>query len=385
MNSQIIKIYISSNSKFEYKSILYNVGLTCTDVKYYQLLSYKQQSGTSFSAKPLSDSNSWNVVYKGHNIQFVCDKGVNEHVIDSIHIETSEGIWVQGEKNIIKDFIDESCKKFETFQLYSNNNSSDKLNHYSYDFRWDLDSITNKRCMDSIYLPDCIKNKIRKDIEGFCSAERQMFYKNLGIPYTRVYMFYGPPGTGKTSLIKALASQSYKSIATLDFDTDLNDKLLRKAIKSVPENTILVLEDIDVLFKSRKSNDDIKNNVTFSGLLNAFDGTSSNDNLIVVMTTNHIDHIDQALKRRVDMFIEFNYITKKQVASIYEKFFCDTMYCDMCSEFIEQMNGIKTTPNVLQKYFLRMYDSSENPCEHIDVLKELNQLMEDTRIEGLYT
>ena len=43
--------------------------------------------------------------------------------------------------------------------------------------------------------------------------------------------------------------------------------------------------------------------VTFSGLLNALDGVASSEERIIFMTTNHLEHLDNALIRpgRVDV------------------------------------------------------------------------------------
>jgi chaperone BCS1 len=49
--------------------------------------------------------------------------------------------------------------------------------------------------------------------------------------------------------------------------------------------------------------------VTFSGLLNAIDGVASKEGRLLIMTTNHRSHLDEALIRpgRVDLQIKFNY------------------------------------------------------------------------------
>ena len=66
---------------------------------------------------------------------------------------------------------------------------------------------------------------------------------------------------------------------------------------------ILVCEDIDCLFVERKNSDTQKNAMTFSGLLNCFDGINGGKNgLIVFMTKNYkcrllIKHL-QDLKSR---------------------------------------------------------------------------------------
>ena len=77
----------------------------------------------------------------------------------------------------------------------------------------------------------------------------------------------------------------------------MNDKSLFRALKCMPEKTILLLEDIDVLFKERKENDNFKSSLSFSGLINGLDGCGSVNKQIIFMTTNYVCNLDCALKR----------------------------------------------------------------------------------------
>ena len=67
--------------------------------------------------------------------------------------------------------------------------------------------------------------------------------------------------------------------------------------RRLPSNTILVLEDIDVLFECRKKNDENKSAISFSGLLNCLDGIAHSDKQIIIMTTNCKMVLNKALTR----------------------------------------------------------------------------------------
>lgn len=66
-------------------------------------------------------------------------------------------------------------------------------------------------------------------------------------------------------------------------------------ISVAPEQSIILLEDIDAAFASRedalqqKSAYEGLNRVTFSGLLNCLDGVASTEARIVFMTTNYLE------------------------------------------------------------------------------------------------
>ena len=84
----------------------------------------------------------------------------------------------------------------------------------------------------------------------------------------------GLPGTGKTTLIHALASKFKKNVGFIDFsDRNSTDREIRRAIRKLPDDAFLVIEDIDALFKDRKGEE---TNMTFSGLLNILDGLVKN-------------------------------------------------------------------------------------------------------------
>lgn len=68
-----------------------------------------------------------------------------------------------------------------------------------------------------------------------------------------------------------------------------------RSFSVAPEQSIILLEDIDAAFASREDTGSQKaafeglNRVTFSGLLNCLDGVASTEARIVFMTTNYID------------------------------------------------------------------------------------------------
>ena len=71
------------------------------------------------------------------------------------------------------------------------------------------------------------------------------------MPYHRGYLLYGPPGTGKTSLVSALAQRFGLSIYLINLN-EFNDRTLIKAANDVPQNSLILFEDIDCM-KSGKA------------------------------------------------------------------------------------------------------------------------------------
>lgn len=242
---------------------------------------------------------------------------------------------------------------------------------------WETLEKSISRKMTTIYL-DGMENEILDKVKDFKSEETEELYKDFGIPYKYNILFHGVPGTGKTSLIFSLASELKMNIAIMTFTSDMNDNILMRCFRRIPENCILVIEDIDALFESRKKNDDLKNNITFSGLLNTMDGIAHVDKQIIIMTTNHPLVLDAALKRpgRVDLTYEFKYSTKSQIKTMFERFLPSQK--ERFSEFYSKIKNLKLTTAMLQHFFFgnRL---QENIIEHID---ELEKLARDNHYEG---
>ncbi len=170
-----------------------------------------------------------------------------------------------------------------------------------------------------------ILNKSKKeylvnDIDIFISSED--WYSDVCIPYKRGYCFYGPPGTGKTTLALALANYTRKNIYCLNLNAIDDDSRLPRCFAEIPEGSILLIEDIDKIFSGR---DNVKegSKITFSSVLNCLDGAFYKHGLITIITTNHIEKLDEALIRtgRIDVKLEVSKPSYKEINEYYKVFF----------------------------------------------------------------
>ncbi|KAG2459015.1 BCS1 protein, partial [Polypterus senegalus] len=151
-----------------------------------------------------------------------------------------------------------------------------------------------RRPLTSVVLEKGIAEKILDDVKDFIG--NPTWYTDRGIPYRRGYLLFGPPGCGKSSFITALAGELEYSICLMSLsDRSLTDDRLNHLLSVAPQQSIILLEDIDAAFISRDlaaENPTVyqgMGRLTFSGLLNALDGVASSEARIVFMTTNHID------------------------------------------------------------------------------------------------
>jgi chaperone BCS1 len=76
-----------------------------------------------------------------------------------------------------------------------------------------------------------------------------------GIPYRRGYLLHGPPGCGKSSFITALAGELEFGICVLNLsERGLTDDRLNHLLSVAPQQSIILLEDVDAAFTSREEN-----------------------------------------------------------------------------------------------------------------------------------
>lgn len=187
---------------------------------------------------------------------------------------------------------------------------------------WNLRGWVPKRHLDSIILPEGMKEGLIDDMNTFMDNEQ--WYADMGIPYQRGYLLYGSPGNGKTSIVSALAAHFKMDIGILNLNSPrLTDDNLFDSLASVPDNTIIVLEDIDCVVEGREVDGEF---LSFSGLLNALDGIGSAHGQMVFMTTNYRSRLDDALIRpgRCDVQREFQNANHVQRSQMFDRFFPGT-------------------------------------------------------------
>lgn len=223
-----------------------------------------------------------------------------------------------------------------------------------------------RRPTASVVLDRGITNRIITDCNDFIG--NSLWYTQRGIPYRRGYLLYGPPGCGKSSFITALAGKLEYGICLLNLsERGLTDDRLNHLLNVAPEQTIILLEDIDAAFVSRestlqqKSAYDGLNRITFSGLLNCLDGVASTEARIVFMTTNYIDRLDPALIRpgRIDVKEYIGYCTQYQLEEMFKQFFGDTE-SSRSQQFAQKVfeSGQTVSPAQIQGFFMKHKSSS---------------------------
>jgi hypothetical protein len=257
---------------------------------------------------------------KGEEIAYSLDEGrwtIGEIIVE---IKYSEKIFVVGHNlmphrwlNIYGD--DFEIRKFlEEVYNHANTKENNNIKVYGPNQKgfWDYLFQNPRREVDTVFIGG--KNEILADLDDFFASEKDYLY--FGHPYKRNYLFHGPPGNGKTSFINAIAGKYKLNVFLISFSVNITDEIFKKLISGLRKDSLLVMEDIDVLFQSGGGSGGGGvggKNITMSTILNTLDGLARKNRIICIMSTNHFDVLTDVFKRpgRLDMLVEFKNADKK--------------------------------------------------------------------------
>jgi 26S proteasome regulatory subunit T6 len=144
-------------------------------------------------------------------------------------------------------------------------------------------------------------------------------FEALGIAQPKGVLLYGPPGTGKTLLARAVAHHTNCCFIRVS-GGELVQKYIGEGSRMVRElfvmarehaPSIIFMDEIDSIGSQRSEGGDGGGDSevqrTMLELLNQLDGFEATQNIKVIMATNRIDILDEALLRpgRIDRKVEF--------------------------------------------------------------------------------
>ena len=240
--------------------------------------------------------------------------------------------------------------------------------------RWTETKFESTRTFNNIFFEN--KQKILDKINFFINNKD--WYYNKGIPYSLGIGMHGPPGTGKTSFIKALANYTGRhiviiSLKLLKTKQDLDEIFFEDRYNGCNERgmvgfdkKIIVFEDIDcigdiVLSREHKKEKDaekdviismdsvtkvceipkikIEDPITLDDILNLWDGIRETPGRILVISSNHYDKLDSALKRpgRIDITLELANASRPVIGEIYQHLFGEPIDPDIYDEIQDRV------------------------------------------------
>lgn len=177
------------------------------------------------------------------------------------------------------------------------------------------------RAKKNYYIPESLK-PFMEDFKFFLDSEK--WYSDRNLTYKRGYLLYGPAGTGKTYVVRYLAEENKIPIFRFDLGTMSNGdfKNAWNRHSSGKGVKIVLIEDFSSIFNCRDNITNIDGTtpgVSFDCFLNTVDGVQKESGVILIITTNHPELLDEALYKvsdgnlpsrpgRIDMAIGFSHL-----------------------------------------------------------------------------
>jgi AAA+ superfamily predicted ATPase len=236
-------------------------------------------------------------------------------------------------------------------------------------------------------------------------------YEKMGIPYKAGILFYGSPGTGKTSTIKAILKETNRhgiiiNLSNIRSNNELENVFRNRKINNKNydgKQLCFILEDCDAtklssIKERKKSNDssfiltdkpenhknsndrnlsdELKTIIAsqkcfdLSCFLNILDGIVELHGVMIILSTNHPDKIDEALIRpgRIDFKYEFKKSSKQIICEMIQ------VKYDITEEKLKEI----ITPD--GKSIENIKDYILSPAE-IQCILSQNETIEDCLIE----
>lgn len=211
---------------------------------------------------------------------------------------------------------------------------------------------------DTLFLKNKDRHSLTNSLDMFKNKGHVL--QEMGLQHKFNLLLYGEPGTGKSTTIQAVANYLQRDIYYVDIQQAVTNEdlhtIFQYIYKNVSNSGIAVIEDIDAatdIVKKRtgkvitdyKVSDVInnqKNALTLEFFLNILQGTLTVDNSVFIVTTNHIDHLDEAFCRdgRFDVKIELQLCDKFQIKCIYLKM----MGKDLPDKILDKIVEYKHSP-----------------------------------------
>ncbi|MBY5735509.1 AAA family ATPase [Rhizobium leguminosarum] len=149
---------------------------------------------------------------------------------------------------------------------------------------------------NDVVLPKATMAQLDTHIFDFVKYREEL--KRLGQSGRKGILFHGHPGTGKTHAIHYIAANLPGHSTILVTAEQMLDMEEHFALARVLQPCIMVIEDVDLVGRSREDISGQKAESRLNRLLNEMDGLGTDADIIIILTTNRLNSLEGALASR---------------------------------------------------------------------------------------
>uniref|UniRef100_A0A1E5WGS7 AAA-ATPase n=1 Tax=Dichanthelium oligosanthes TaxID=888268 RepID=A0A1E5WGS7_9POAL len=248
---------------------------------------------------------------------------------DAEHTDMALGRYVP----FITASVEEAQRQDRALRIYMNEGSG-----------WRGMSHHHPATFDTLAMDPELKQSVLADLDRF--LKRREYYRRIGKAWKRGYLLYGPPGTGKSSLVAAMANYLRFNLYDLDLSKVDSNSTLQWLLTSMPDKSLLVIEDIDCCFDAAASRKDVKapKPVSYTHL--------------DVYKRQVKDRLDPALLRpgRMDMHVYMGYCGWEAFKTLARNYFLLDDH-QLFPEIQALLAEVEVTPAAVSEMLLRSEDA----------------------------
>ncbi len=286
--------------------------------------------------RPMSDNKSNYINY--NKFEIFEHYGFGE---STSSVKNKEHYQLSADDKIVEDCYDDNLT------IYQN----DKLLNYK------KDDLFFKQTSDDPFDNLYYENDVLDFVESTNSwLKNRDWFLDKGIPYKRGVLLYGKGGTGKSSFAAALGMKYGIPVHQL-YLANMNDSEFTRCWNTAASTSpsIVLLEDFDSVFNKRTPVNP-KCTLNFDTVLNTMSGIKENSGIILIITTNHIENIDEAIgiinsdgvstrPGRIDRVIHLDKMNKQNRHKLASKILYT--WPEIIDEVVEETDGY--TPAQVQE------------------------------------
>jgi AAA+ superfamily predicted ATPase len=249
------------------------------------------------------------------------------------HDECGRGWYIVSESTALcEQFFAAVCKWNTT-----GNNAVTVFDEGYFERDEELREEIKSRKLEDMVLQPSIRQQLNHDVLEFFSQKE--WYTEQGLPWKRGIILHGPPGNGKTQTIRALINEAnvatiyVRSLWSYRMPPEVSIKRIYERAREIAP-CIVVMEDVDSLISAGIR----------SYFLNELDGMRTLNGVMTIVTTNHLEALDVAIRNRPSRFdvkIEFaNPDAEMRAAYMGEPLFLMKLKSEFATEVVQRTEGL---------------------------------------------